>query len=200
MTRQGDGNSLGQQSGHGDALRFHLFVEGIELVGGDGVADAEAGHSKAGFHVAVDRSLQSVERNRLTRTTEAVAGGSARRRSRTSSTSHNGSRGALAHTRHAHRATRSTLNVFGLDATVRAATAQRRQLNAHLGGQLLGPRTGDHTSIGSRCCRRRRWRDGSGNGCRSSRGHRGRGGSRSSSWGRCCSSGRCRSSGATTGG
>ena len=73
MAGQGDAHGFGQQGRHRDALAFHLFVEGVELVGADRVADVETGDRQAGVHVAHHRLLQGVEGDGFAGSPEALA-------------------------------------------------------------------------------------------------------------------------------
>ena len=171
MTRQGDGHSLGQQRRHRDALGLHLFVEGIQLVGGDGVTNAEAGNRQARLHVFVHRTLEGVEGHGLAGPTKAVARRS--RRGRCCCCASRGSSGgrSFRHPGHGDGLTGGLLHVFRLNPAVGAAAAHGGQVHTHLGGQLLGPGAGHDATVVHHRCRR----------CRGSNRCRCRG--RSRSWG-----------------
>ena len=152
MASQGDGNGLGQQRRHRDALGFHQLGERIQLVGGDGVPDTETRHSEAGLHVPVHRTLEGVEGDGVAGTPEAVARRRTGGRRRRGCAGGNSSCSALSNPGHRDGLTTSLFHVLSLNAAVGAAAAHGAEVHAHLGGQLLGARAGHDPSVRHRRC------------------------------------------------
>ena len=72
MPGQSHGHGFGEEGRHRDAFGLHLLVKRIELVGGDRVSNAEAGHRQARFHIAVHGRLKGVEGHGVARSPETV--------------------------------------------------------------------------------------------------------------------------------